>query len=587
MNPNVVASYALIAKLRDLGATHAVISPGSRSMPLSYCANELLDTLTVIDERDAGFCALGIAESTNLPVLVITTSGSAPTHLFPSVTESSGSNVPLIVISADRPHEVRGRGAPQTIDQVELFSTHSRFFLDTPLPKDNSEPKFWADVATELFENAMGIAPSGNAPGPVQLNMGFDEFLVPDGDESIFVEKLLSEYAKEKQDTKIFGFTDQQKSKNEVLSSGVMSLLSESKKLIVSVGRISANIDFIPDNFVSALDFPVLADVTSGLRHLDDVIVNYDAIVRMEDVEDLKPDLVIQIGEPLTSKKFNEWIRDSKILSIKPFKDERDPFGNISETIVTSDLTETFGQLGEQIQASDPTYNNKWKTLQDHARNILDSVLEENRNSEPSAFISIGKSLSENESSMNIMIGSSMPIRFAEWFWGKTGENSNIYSHRGTNGIDGILSSTLGIAYGTKLNTVAICGDVTFAHDIGFLPHCVSIAQMHELSIYFVVIENGGGAIFKHLDQGQSQVLAESYEKLVSTPTTLDFEALSLASKASYRRIDSEDFKEIESSIFDGENPGVHILHFQVPYESGYEFMQKLNATLQEAELKI
>lgn len=187
MNPNVLASYALLGRLRDHGVTHAVISPGSRSTPLAFVAYELFDATVVIDERDAGFIALGISESSGQPAVVITTSGSAPTHLFPSVVEAFHSNVGMIVITADRPHEVRGRGAPQTIDQFNMFGSATRYFYDARTPHEEDGVDYWEARADELFDVADG---SRNVVGPAHLNMGMNEPLSPDGDENRYMKSL-------------------------------------------------------------------------------------------------------------------------------------------------------------------------------------------------------------------------------------------------------------------------------------------------------------------------------------------------------------------------------------------------------------
>ena len=573
MNPNVIASFALISSLAQKGVKTAVISPGSRSTPLAYAVNKLLDVLVVIDERDAGFCALGIAESTKKPVVVITTSGSAPTHLFPSITESFGSSVPLIIISSDRPHEVRGRGAPQTIDQIELFSTHVQFFLDTPCPTENSDPNYWAGIGAELYESAMGTASSMSCPGPAHLNMGFSEHLVPEGGEENYVSEIISKLASQPISKSSFGFTAPTPDVSTPIHKDIEAMISAAKRVLITAGR-NAGVEILKSNGLL-----VLADVTSGLRHDDQVITCYDSIMRTKNLDELQPDLIIQIGEPLTSKKFNEWVCDIKVISIKHSNDGRNPYGNLSEVMVAEKMQETVSTLLDLI-SENTTFIRLWSAAEVSVKKIIDSKIIDNTKSEPALFFELGKTVANIDSPINVMLGSSMPIRYCEWFWSKLKKNSSVYSHRGTNGIDGILSSTLGIAYGTKRVTICVCGDLTFAHDIGFLSHCVALSKQLDLKIIFVVVDNNGGAIFKHLPQGQSKELAESYSKLIATPTSINFEALALACGAKYKSFDIEDIQQERSDFFDIDEVGTTLLHAKVQYDSGYEFMKELDKDL-------
>ncbi len=550
-----------------MGVTTAVISPGSRNLPLSYVANEILDTVVVVDERDAGFCGYGMARTSTVPVLVITTSGSAPTHLFPSVVESSGSSVPMIVMSADRPHSVRGRGAPQTIDQIDLFSSAVRYFLDAPCPSKDDDPRFWSKIGQDLFEYAMGIVSSNDSisvPGPVHLNIGFDETLIPDGDELSGV----SDLSIEKVQNKVYS--------HDSFSEKAKNLIINSKSTLVTVGRNIGTHTVDPQSIERLNSIPVLADVTSSIRHISDLVTYYDFILRMGDVAELKPDLILQIGEPLTSKKFNEWVNDVEVISIKPFENLRDPYGKSVEAILVQDLDETLLKITTLYKPTTIDVKQKWLDRQESVQKYLESLVSKSSNSEPTFFHYLGQVLEKINTPMNVVLGSSMPVRYAEWLWHKTNMNSQVFSNRGTCGIDGMLSSTFGLAYGNKKTTIAVLGDLTFAHDVGFLAQCASLSNEDNLRIIFVVVDNKGGAIFKHLAQGQSSVLEKSYQKLIATPTGIDIEAVSNAFGAHYSKIEYIEFVKIESlliELIDQHKSGVSVLHVEVDHNSGIEFM--------------
>lgn len=587
MNQNVIASYALISQLKKLGVKRAVVSPGSRNTPLAYSTNELLETLVIIDERDAGFCALGIAEATNTPVVVITTSGSAPTHLFPSVSESSGSNIPLIVISADRPHELRGRGAPQTIDQIELFTTHVRYFNDSPLPKEDIKIDFWINLASDIFNASVGSFEKSTCAGPVHLNIGFNEDLVPDGDEIIFVENYLENLG-ETHTKQNFGFSSSnyetmsmQKDKDFELSQEIKTLVKDSKNILCTIGRNGILFQERKTVLKYLKDIPVLCDATSQMRFSEDVITTYDTIVRKQEIQSLKPDLIVQIGDCLTSKKFNEFAAGIETIAIKPQSDGRNPYGNITHTIVSPDINAGIESILEIKTQVNNDFLKSWKLKDENANTVLLEVLDNNQLSEPSLMFSLGNLIGNESSKFDVLLGSSMPVRNAEWFWRIVGSQNRVFSHRGTNGIDGFIASVFGIAMGGSNRAIGVCGDVTFAHDLGFLPHCVNLSKKYKKDITIFVIDNDGGAIFTHLNQNKSQVLSQSYEKLIATPPQIDLKEISLSCGASYFEIDLETLDKDLKTVFEMENVGTTIVRIQVNHESGLDFMNQLNSIIE------
>ena len=193
--------------------------------------------------------------------------------------------------------------------------------------------------------------------------------------------------------------------------------------------------------------------------------------------------------------------------------------------------------------------------------------------SEPKVFNDLHSVFTSHHGDYNILLGNSMPIRYAEWLWNGITPNIDIYCNRGANGIDGAISTSTGIGYASSSQTIGIFGDVTFTHDIGFLPHCVKLANEYGINFIFVVIDNDGGAIFSHLDQGNNSPLKESYTKLIQTPNEIDFEKVSEAFGA---RTGSslDEFKFALSN----NQPGVDLGGLRIVNISGGTFMSLLQS---------
>ncbi len=580
MNPNMFASYALFSRLASHGVTHAVVSPGSRSTPLAYVAHELFDTTVVIDERDAGFVALGLAESTGRTPVVITTSGSAPTHLYPSIAEAFHSNVGMIVVSADRPHEVRGRGAPQTIDQINMFSTSVRFFHDTLCPHDEDSVLYWHERADELFSHASGI---GSVAGPVHLNMGMREPLVPDGDEKEVYESQnvvhVSAISQPEVRHGVFGFSSSLSSVR-IFTPAIRELIARAPKGIVAIGRnsgLSAEDVTILSEIVS---WPVLADTTSNVRCCENVISSYDGIMRRDDVKKFLPDVVLQFGDPLTSKLFNESLSPSTVISVRGYDDHRNAYGNATHFITLSEPRMCFDELRAIVYQQIPQFTDEWREAHGETADAIEQSATSASDSEPAVFLKIGKMLTKCKDKISVLVASSMPIRYAEWLWARPAESVRVYSHRGTNGIDGMISSAYGIAHGSQVPTLCVVGDVAFAHDIGFLSRCVQLTKEKNACVVFLVIDNGGGAIFRHLPQAHNEAMSESYEEIMQTPPGIDIQALSSACGAEYLTGSFEEcMNSLETKLHTREK-GTHVVHLTVEHDSGPEFMTQLQAKL-------
>ncbi len=565
MNPNYIASYALLGRLKDRGVSHCVISPGSRSTPLAFVANELLDSTIIIDERSAGFVALGISESTKRPCVVITTSGSAPTHLYPSVVEAHHSNVGMIVISADRPHEIRGIGAPQTIDQHNLYGSACSYFVDTKCPEDENEVSYWENIADKAFSSSGFTAKRANVS---HINMGMREPLVPSGGE-------LEYYLKYK------SVKFNAPSNEEVEDLNGLLNFTDYEKVIVTIGRNS----FIDSKSINLLrshfKCPVLTDVLSGERNNQEYISNYDSIMRSKNTDNLKPDVILQFGDPLTSKIFNQKMAKVHTIAVKKYDDGRNPWDNQNDTFIASDpnlIVDKIVTINEFLKNEE--FLNAWKQSSKKVQKNIFEVLEKFPESEPSVFFKLGNAINVLDNT-SVLLASSMPVRYAEWFWSTTPNTVNIYSHRGTNGIDGMISSTIGIAKGTERSVVTVLGDVAFSHDLGALPVLNNFCARHELGVSLIIINNQGGAIFNHLEQANSEIIAPSYEKIMMTPPNIDIAGLCSGLSINYLNLKPNDIEKDLRQLLEQDSRGLNVIEIEVGHNSGREFMSQLNDSIE------
>ena len=580
MNANVDACFALLGRLKSLGITHCVISPGGRSTPLAYVANQLFEASVVIDERDAGFVALGLSASTGVAPIVITTSGSAPSHLYPAICEAFNSNLGIIVLSADHPHIERAAGGDQTINQVDLFGTHVRYSFDTKLASDISDKSYWFEISDNIFKT---VSSDNINCGPAQLNIAFNKVLTPDGDESYSPGSfdIISEEAPEDSERDVGTILKNICIEIESIPNGVITL---GRNHYMDISKIQ--------NLSNILDWPIFADGNSNARYIDGVITSYDFMSRQNNFDEIAPSYVLQFGEPLISSTLTKRTNSYKmnVTAFKKFDDGRDPNLNISKSIINNDINFCLDVLIDTLNKNSTGFKNKVLAFQDDARNKIEILLSTNVNSEPNLFSEIGKILGGTSTShentrvansekrshpnqsgeplLNILLGNSMPVRYAERLWTYINSNTRVFSNRGTNGIDGSLSTATGIAIGSNSQTLAVLGDVTFAHDLGFLPHANKFAIKNDLNIIFVVIDNAGGAIFSHLPQSTNEYMKDLYNEIVKTDPEIDFNSVA----KSFKCRTGHDLNDLKSAL-SSNNPGVDVIILKTEHYSGRDIM--------------
>ncbi|QYZ64576.1 MAG: 2-succinyl-5-enolpyruvyl-6-hydroxy-3-cyclohexene-1-carboxylate synthase [Gammaproteobacteria bacterium (ex Lamellibrachia satsuma)] len=505
---------ALIDGIVATDVHHAVISPGSRSTPLVLAIERRRDITSWHhpDERSAAFFALGLASHDRKPVIVIATSGSAPAHWYPAVIEANRGNIPLLLLSADRPPELQNCGANQSVDQNRLFGSHVRGFHD-PGP-----------AAPEAFDyiRALGVRAGHQAcwpnPGPVHLNLPFREPLVP----KQFPE-LPKATAKQIPPTPSI-LPD----KNQIES--VQTCISGLPGLIVC--GPNAHHPGFPDavtKLAKALDTPILADPLSQLRFgnhdLSHIISRYDGFLRNPNFRQRhQPAWVLRFGAAPVSKILHNYLEGSDVPTLLC-----DPFGNWPDPLhqVTEMIRATPTLLCQKLLEMNPvSTGDNWFNdfaAQERALN--------NRQPAPEPLPFEDKIIAEIfnciPSGATLFSGNSLPIRQLDSWSGTSGKTIRFLANRGASGIDGNISTLLGIAATNNEPVIGLLGDLTFFHDMN------GLLAMRDSDATIILLNNGGGAIFGQLPQAE----LEGFEKHWLMPTGLDFSHAAQLFVIDYRRI--------------------------------------------------
>ena len=579
----VLALRAMVQSLVDAGVQEVVACPGSRSTPLALAsrAHPGLRVRVLLDERSAGFFALGLARASGRPVAVVVTSGTAVANLLPAVVEASLARVPLIALTADRPPELRDRGAPQTVDQVHIFGRHVRWFADLPVFDDSAELRSHVE---SVVGRAVATARSGPA-GPVHLNVPFREPLVP---ESALgpLEPLDSAGAAARRGRPSLPFADVVAGRPALASADLAALAA--RLAAVKRGLIVAGPQDDPDlpaalaRLAAATGYPILADPLSGARcgphDRTHVIAHGDHLVRAGPWrEEHRPGLVIRFGAAPTSKPVMTLLADERPVQIVVDGDGgwREP-ARIPTTFIHADATATAVALADQIaadrgswdlasadRASDPRsgaqWASEWREADDAAdralRHWLARVTERDEPFEGLPFAMAGDLLPDGAL---LWAGNSMPVRDLDAWLPASPRDIRPLSNRGANGIDGVVSTALGAAAAGVGPVVLVVGDVSFLHDLNALV----AAKLHELSATIVLIDNDGGGIFSFLSQATSSApgvgLPDHYEELFGTPHGIDVGPIVEALGGQYRRVGPADLAEAMADSIG--RPGVQVL---------------------------
>jgi len=513
-NLNALWGSVMVETLAQLGVRTAVISPGSRSTPLTFAfaRHPMVDAVPVLDERSAAFFALGIARRQQRAVVLLCTSGTAGANYYPAIIEAQESGVPLLVITADRPPEMRDCGSGQTIDQQKLFGGHVNFFHELAVPVA-SRPMM--EYLRQTTAHALGRTQSP-VPGPVHLNAPFRDPLPPVQDDSA---------------TSLAGELNQGFFAHLAVMAPQSSQSTIWQRPTTARGLIVAGPVAPQDagayarkviELSTKLGWPILADGLSPLRSHGGiekrVVTTYDAILRDAQLaRDLIPRTVLCLGAWPTSKVLRGWLETfgGEVLLVAAAAANRDSLHGRTRQIVAP--VESLAVAGQCF--ADTTYLEQWGRAESSGRAALDAEMErETGMFEPKAAWILARHLPAGSA---VFVASSMPVRDVEYFWPASGNAHAIHFNRGANGIDGTLSTALGIAHGST-PTVLLTGDLALLHDAnGFL-----LRPKFRGSLTIVLINNQGGGIFEHLPVAAFE---PTFEEFFATPQQVKFEELCAA----------------------------------------------------------
>ena len=565
---------ALVDEFYQLGIRHAVFSPGSRSttMAMLFKEHEGFETYMNIDERSASFMALGIAKAHKEPTVLVCTSGSAVAHYLPAVLEAQYTGVPLIVLSADRPHTLLHVGAPQTVDQHKIFGTAVNYFEELAVPQESHYYTYPRQVARKSYMKAMDTK-----KGPVHINVPLFEPLVPELSRNHF-EAGRSSFKVVKPN---YGSVFDCRHENDLThinnavdiahgndgTNEINDLFKRYERILILAGpQIDIDEAETIRSFGAALQAPILADPLSNVRGCGTskvVISTYDALLAGQALwHELKPDCVIQFGQIVVSKRVQQMIAswtDVEYIEVNPTMDSMNPTGKTTMHVQAS--IDVFTHLYGKNNNSD-TYLNIWRRLDQAGKKQLSLAIDEPHCFEGRTIRELQKQIPEDG---QIFVANSMTIRDFDYFWFSGESKAVLYGNRGVNGIDGTISTALGLAVNGR-PTYLVTGDLSLFHDLNGL----AVAKTHNLNLTIILHNNDGGGIFEYLPQKGTK----HFDYLFSTSQGLDYSGAAKLYGCGYTKISSPD--ELSSALAKiGQESGVHIIEIPTNREYSRELHKK------------
>lgn len=552
-NGSTALAVTVIDELVRNGVKDLVLAPGSRSAAMALAAvDSPLRIWVEIDERSAGFFALGIAKAARTQghetvAAVLTTSGTAAANLYPAVIEADESATPLLLLTADRPPEVRHAGANQAIDQIKLFGDRVRWFADLPPASDlPTEGPFWRSTICRAVAEACGRRTGG--AGPVHVNLGFREPMVPASEDG-------------RTQGEPYRSPTQGRAGQRPWTSVADRVLPRPTEIEVSgrllvVAGAGAEIGMVS----SALEAGavVLAEGHSGCRIPGTITTAHHLLASPFFARSARADRVVLLGRTGLSRNLISYLADVDLTLVSqsgwPDPDRR--------------ALELIHAVHFRAGSVDGGWAELWSRAEKQARDTLDAMLDSlEAPAEPQVARAVAAAIPENGL---LAVASSMPVRDLDWF-AAAGNSVNVVANRGASGIDGFVSMALGAAAARPL--VALAGDLSILHDqAGFLVRPRPDAT-------FVVVNNGGGGIFSFLPQAN---YPEHFERLFGTPTGVDFASLAEAHDLSHMLVTGAGdlAPAIQKAMRSG---GVHLLEVRTDRSANVELHRRITKEVVEA----
>jgi 2-succinyl-5-enolpyruvyl-6-hydroxy-3-cyclohexene-1-carboxylate synthase len=515
---NLAWADALIAGLAAGGVTHAVLAPGSRSTPLALALDRqpAIDLTVLPDERCAAFFALGLSRDSGRPALFVCTSGTAAAHAFPAVLEAASDGVPLIVVSADRPAELQHTGANQTTDQTDLFGRHVRLAVTLPAP----EPDADANVPRSTGHRAAEAA-CWPLPGPVHLNVALREPLVPTTGSAAPAPVVDNGYQCPvcQPDTRAV--------------ESLAAIIDGRPGLIVcGRGPRSRRWPGAVARLARCLGAPILADPLSGLRwgphDRERVLTAFDLFLRAPARPAARPDWVLQFGATPVSSALQRYLAKcgARRFLVGTGGDWQDPSRSAANRLLADEVPLAEALVSLAPAAADGDWGEAWFEVESRGADLA---------AEPGLRPPEADIVTALESTLSpgalLFVGNSLPIRAVDLFARGHDEPLSIHGNRGLSGIDGNVSTALGLGYASGRRPVALLGDLTLYHDMN------GLLATRDCPADIVLLDNGGGGIFGLLPQSGQP----AFERLWLTPTDLDPARIAALYGLDYQRLATGD----------------------------------------------
>ncbi|NJM19328.1 MAG: 2-succinyl-5-enolpyruvyl-6-hydroxy-3-cyclohexene-1-carboxylic-acid synthase [Richelia sp. RM2_1_2] len=559
-NINELWASIFTETLKQMGLNCAVICPGSRSTPLTiaFAVAEGIEVIPILDERSAAFFALGRAKASGLPVAIVCTSGTAGANFYSAVVEANLSRVPLLILTADRPQELRNCHSGQTIDQLKLFGNYPNWQAELAIPSTNMEMLAYLRQTT-IYAYEQTLYP---VSGAVHLNIPFRDPLAPIREDNHLNTTSLQSLQSDFNSEEFFAaVTDKFKPTITHSQIPIPQKWLETKRGIIIAGVAQPQ---QPQKYCTAiaqlaqnLKFPVLAEGLSPVRNYASlnpyIISTYDSILRNQHfATELTPEVVIQIGEMPTSKILRQWLSENNPLRwiIEPSNHNLDALhGRVVH--LRMNIEEIEGWENQGMRKQGDTYLDMWLGAEVDVRENIDTVLAEKTELfEGKAAWLLSQVLPPQTP---LFIANSMPVRDVEFFWKPNNLGIQPFFNRGANGIDGTLSTALGIAHNQK-SSVMLTGDLALLHDTnGFLIRNKFIGHLT-----IVLINNNGGGIFEMLPISEFE---PPFEELFATPQDIDFALLCQTYGVKHQLITS--WEELCSKLNPLPNTGIRVLEIR------------------------
>lgn len=564
INLNYIWSKFFVDQLFQYGVKNVCISPGSRSTPLTtaFAENKKIKKYVIVDERSSAYFALGLAKQTGAPTVIVTTSGTAAANLYPAIIEAYQQRIPLIICTTDRPEYLRNTGANQTINQVNLYKNHIKFFEDIGLPNSSlNNFKSFKKIIDKAFLTSTQLD-----KGPVHLNFRFEKPLEK-SIENFEVTGIFLRQIDKLQSSNLPIIQSKKESPNKY--NQVIHRINNSERGVILVGWDNYKNDFIKNliRFSEKTNFPILADGASGIflkSNHKNIIVNHQAFLRSKKfTEKYSPNLIIHFGNSPTSNSMLDFIAetDAYKISVNEFGDRKDSGSKFNQLIKAEpgDFCKIIPDKIERKVQKD--FLQTYQLIDNRTELIKSKFLNSTKVTDEIGIINFV--IDSLPGKANLFISNSLPIRDLEFFKSKIDKSINLFTNRGTSGIDGINSTSAGIAASSKIPTVLVTGDLSFYHD----SNCLHSLMKYNIPLTIILINNGGGAIFGMLPIGKEKNIFKDY---FFTPLSIDFSNLVKVYNGNYSSVKSYNQlrAELEKSI-DGKS--FSIIEIKTDYQKGIE----------------